>query len=386
MFHAVASSAADSGRPGGGPRVPAFHRPKDPVGGRGARAERVAIVVYDDDPQQLPMRRHLLLSAQREAADDLGAFGTCEVVDCSSRTEVITVLEHVDRAIAFIDLESRTGQMRGARLLRTIDDDPRLRDRCMPVAMTAHNCFAVLAELGTCVAAVLQTTGEDLHADACDCLRHVTDPEARGRRAFPTAQTPAAVDRNVLHRFIEHFGFTPRPGDVYIVGNLALGISDSITNRELRDVEGARSAVAHFKRAVKEARGVPVDLVVPLAHGFLSGCVRDTLTEPVRAGTLDLAVATLAEPALLELARITETDISLVRRCGRVWHRALAVLDSRDQAGRQTQVARVLEAAAPDDAERVRLLFLLHVLADLAHEPAQRASAALSRVVRTAGV
>lgn len=342
---------------------------------------RVAIVVYDDDPQQLPMRRHLLLSAQRSVGAQLGRFGSCEVVDCSSRTEVLTVVEHVDHAVAFIDLESRTGQMRGARLLRTIDDVAALRARCTPVAMTAHNCFAVLAELGTCVAAVLQTTGEDVHADACEALRHVTDPESVGRRAFPRAQTPAEVDRAVDHRFVQHFGFSARPGDLYIVGNLAQGVSDSITNRELKDIVGARSAVAHFKRAVKEARGVPVDLVVPLAQGFLSGCIRDTLTEPVRAGTIDLAVAALAEDRLLDLARMTDQDIALVRRCGRVWHRALAALDSRDQSGRQIQVARVLAAAAPDDAERVRLLFLLHVLADLAHEPSQRGSAAMARVV-----
>ncbi len=346
---------------------------------------RVAIVVYDDDPQQLPLRRHLLLSAQRLVGADLGRYATCEVVDCSSRTEVLTVVEHVDHAVAFIDLESRTGQMRGARLLRTIDDDPRLRARCTPVAMTAHNCFAVLAELGTCVTAVLQTTGEDLHGDACEALRHVTDPELGGRRrAFPRAQTPAEVDRAIKHRFVEHFGFEPRPGDLYIVGNLAQGVSDSITNRELKEIHGARSAVAHFKRAVKEQRGVPVDLVVPLAQGFLAGCVRDTLTEPVRAGTVDLAVSALADERLLELARISDADIALVRRCGRVWHRALGALDSRDQAGRQLQVARVLEASAPDDAERVRLLFLLHVLADLAHEPSQQASAALTRVVPTA--
>ncbi|MBJ7469880.1 MAG: hypothetical protein JHD16_01195 [Solirubrobacteraceae bacterium] len=353
---------------------------------RPMRAEpRVAIVVYDDDPQQLPLRRHLLLSAQRAVGADLGRYAGCEVVDCSSRTEVLTVVEHVDHAVAFIDLESRTGQMRGARLLRTIDDDPRLRARCTPVAMTAHNCFAVLAELGTCVTAVLQTTGEDLHGDACEALRHVTDPEAGGRRrAFPRAQTPVEVDRSIKHRFVEHFGFEPRPGDLYIVGNLAQGVSDSITNRELKDISGARSAVAHFKRAVKEARGVPVDLVVPLAQGFLAGCVRDTLTEPVRAGTVDLAVSALADERLLELARISDADIALVRRCGRVWHRALGALDSRDQAGRQLQVSRVLEASAPDDAERVRLLFLLHVLADLAHEPSQQASAALARVVPSA--
>lgn len=345
------------------------------------RPRRTAIIVYDDDPQQLPMRRHLLMAAQRSTRHDLGDFGDCEVVDCSSKAEVLSVLEHVTRAVAFIDLESRTGQLRGARLLRTIDDDPALRTRCIPVAMTAHNSFAVLAELGSCVQAVLQTTSEDLFSDAVGALRHVCDPDARGRRAFPPAITPVSVDAAVRHRFVEHFGFEPRAGDLYIVANLAHGVSDSITNRELKEIEGARSAVAHFKRAVKEARGVPVDLVVPLAQSFVAGAVRNTLTEQVRAGTLDLAVAALAEPDQLTAARITENDISLVRRCGRVWHRALAEIDSRDQTGRQLQVERVLRVAAPDAAERIRLVFVLHVLADLAHEPSPTTSAALARVV-----
>ncbi len=352
---------------------------------RPARPRRVAIVVYDDDLQQLSLRRQVLLAAQARAGERLGEFAGCEVVDCSSRAEVLTLIEHLDHALLFVDLESRTGQLRGARLLRTIAEVPVLRSRSTSVAMTAHNCFAVLAGLGPWVSGVLQTTGEDLGQDAQDALEHAASQESRQRRrAFPRAQTPAEVRFAIRHRFLEHFGFDARPGDLQIVTNLAQGVSDSITNRELGEIEGARSAVAHFKRAVKEARGVPIDLVVPLAQSFVAGCVRESLDEPTRAGTLDLAVAALADDATLDLARISDDDIALVRRCGRVWNVALSNLDPRDQTGRQTRVERVLCTAAKSEAERERLRFVLHLLADLAHEPAPEASAAMRRIVAEA--
>ncbi len=359
--------------------------PVVPTASRSRRAPRVAIVVYDDDQQQLSLRRHILLAAQQQAGDALGLYADCEVVDCGTRAEVLTLVEHLDHSLLFIDLESRTGQLRGARLLRTIAETPHLAARSTSVAMTAHNSFTVLVGLKYAVAGVLQTTGEDLGHDAREALLHVAAPETRSRRrAFPRALTASEVRGGVRLRFIEHFGFEPRTGDVHIVANLAQGVSDSVTNRELKEIDGARSAVAHFKRAVKDARGVPIDLVVPLAQSYLAGCVRETLDEPTRAGTLDLATATLADRQALDLARISDDDVALVRRCGRVWHHAQTQLDPRDQAGRQVRVERVIEATCPDETERERLRFLVHLLADLAHEPAPEASAAMHRIVAAA--
>lgn len=327
------------------------------------------IVVYDDDPQQLPMRRHVIRVAQRDAGALAGPYADAEVVGCTFRREVLEAIEGARHSIAFVDLESRTGDMSGARLIRTLADDPALSARVDVVAMTAHNSFEILAAFGRDVVAVLQTTSEDLGTDAAEALTHAADPDRAGRRAFPRAQTPGSVQELVGVRFHEHFGFDPRPGDLLVAGNLAQGVPDSVTNHELQSIDGARSAVAHFKRAVKEARGVPVDLVAPLAISFLRGVVRESLDEPVRAGTIELAASVVGDPEVAELARLSEQDLQLVLRTARVWEQEMEQLDARDQAGRQLRVQPTLKLACPDEAERARLLVALHVLADVASEP-----------------
>lgn len=337
----------------------------------------VAIAVYDDDPQQLPMRLHVIRVAQRDAADDIGAYGGCPVVGCTRRSELIAVIERSGRVIAFIDLESRLGDMSGARLIRSLAGDPDLGRSADLVAMTAHNSFEILVALGNDVVGVLQTTGEDLGADAAAALRHAADEQRVGRRAFPRAHTPASVQAGVAARFREHFGFDPRPGDLLVAGNLAQGVSDSVTNGELAGIEGARSAVAHFKRAVKDARGVPVDLVVDLAQAFLRGTIRESLDEPVRAGTIELAINAVHDPEVRQQARLSEGDIELVLRVVSAWDAELQQLDARDQARRHLRVEPTLRRACPDEAERARLVFALHVLADIASEPVPSADSGL---------
>lgn len=313
------------------------------------------ILVWCDDPAQLPMR----VAVVRAAARELPAYRDTVVEGAPQRSELLTCVATLDRpCVLVLGLGGRTGALKGMRMLRTIRWHPRLSARCLAVALTSHRSEGVRSALDGLACAMVASTSPDVLEHLAAALDHATPlgPGDPGPcRAFPDALSHHEWEAMHLHAFVESFGIRPRLGDLLIVGNIARRVPDSVTDRQLADLGPyARGGVRAFKRAVEHARGVAYSDVDEMASNFVHRLVQWQAEDRPSVVEVESALRAIARPEMRRASYLTDDVLAVTTEFLAGYARGTAELAATAVSGRQGVVSELEQALGEATRTKVR--------------------------------
>lgn len=307
-----------------------------------------------------------------------------EIAGFGTREDLLQAIERrnkSDWAIALIDLQDADGSMRGARIIRTIRDNPELRLRCMPVALTVHAnpamqralrpwAFALVAMGSTRSAAHLSDALVDLYG-------RQPSAEAPGCSPYPEADEPDA-SRAYAENFYRRFKVHPRLGDDLVISHIDRDIPGTVTDARLHAQSAAsggqwRRSVADFKDEVAHANDWGTASVARMVRAFLADMVRLDFDDPINPQEINTAGGLWRNRSTRLRTRIPVAAAPVLDAFFSEFETQVALSTGSPQNAGMNEHALVVARASVAKRHQVSedwIVYALHVLLDLAQEPA----------------
>ena len=275
------------------------------------------IYLYDDDPYERQVRRKDLERALQMIVTAALAMETHAVnvlpsiVDTGSRQELFDMLDAEQHACLVVaDLQSRSRDdvgWIGARVLRSIAEDPVLNARCWRIALSKFASAEIASELEGHAHAMVHDDVRSVERHLARAIHTVTRYEPAKTTAI--TQHPATKDQTdwggALRERVEQLvGADTKRGDEFILQKLIKNVPANVIDGELRrelateggDVGDRRTKVNDFLQAIKGHRGEPTTGGV---HRLIAETTADlparTIHQPLHADAVERASGVLTE-------------------------------------------------------------------------------------------
>lgn len=330
------------------------------------------IYLFDDDEWERGIRsrdveravRIIVNDAMEQTAPGGADLVIPEVVSTGSRQRLFELLddEH-SNCIVIADLASHSGYdigWIGARILRSIAEDPEMGRRCWRIALSKFATAEIATELSGHAHAIVKDRARDVDRHLASAIATVMGhPPAR---TVAITQHPATQDRTdwdgALRDHVQKLvGLDSRRGDEFIllglIKNVPANVIEQELERELAAEGGApeerRMSVNDFLRAVEGNRGEPSTAGVHRLISETSAMLKArTIHQSLNPDAVDRARKVIAEVLAFDAAP----------------HRRHRLPEDRYQLGREFVVRYSELAPSTANATTKRVIALRKALED----------------------
>lgn len=276
------------------------------------------IYLFDDDEWERRVRRKDLERAvqiivgealTRMEPGEANVIPT--IIDTGSRRRLFDLLDAEEQTCLVVaDLRSRSEQdvgWIGARMLRSIAEDPALSRRCWRIALSKFATAEIASELEGHAQAIVMDEARAVEKHLALAIQTVVrNPPAKivAITQHPATKEKTDWDAASRERVTQLVGEDSKRGDEFILSKLIKGVPANVIDQELKreldaeraDANDRRLSVNDFLNAIKGNRGEPTTAGV---HRLIAESTADlqarTIHQPLNPDAVERAKGVLTE-------------------------------------------------------------------------------------------